>query len=158
MGGLAAKLRKIFAVGLEKISPKVKEWLQLRLTNLMDFLEKHFNNIVKHLFGIGGAGLGLGLVGNMTNVIMDGALDKFSFFSRVLGIRALFDGLDSVLTPYMAGFSDTSFIGAFAAFGGVEAVNIIINSCAYALLFWLAVIVFKWVIGLIPVLLRVLAA
>lgn len=75
-----------------------------------------------------------------------------------MGIRALFEGLDSVLTPYMAGFSDTSFIGAFAAFGGVEAINIIINSCAYALLFWLSVIVFKWVIGLIPVLLRVLAA
>lgn len=45
----------------------------------MDFLEKHFNNIVKHLLGIGGVGFGLGLVGNMTNVIMDGALDKFSF-------------------------------------------------------------------------------
>lgn len=152
-----AALKKIFGVGLEKLGPKVKEWLQLRLTNLMDFLEKHFNNIVKHLFGIGGAGLGLGLVTNMTNVIMDGALDKFSFFSRVLGLRALFENLDSVLTPFMAGFSDTSFIGAFAAFGGVEAINIIVNSCAYALLFWLAVIIFKWTIGLIPLLLRLLA-
>lgn len=152
-----AKLKKIFGVGLEKLSPKVKEWLQLRLTDLMDFLEKHFNNIVKHLFGIGGAGLGLGLVTNMTNVIMDGALEKFSFFSRVLGIRALFEGLDNVLTPYMSGFSDTSFIGAFAAFGGVEAINIIVNSCAYALLFWLAVVIFKYIIGLIPLLLRLIA-
>lgn len=89
MGGLAAKLRKIFAVGLEKVSPKIKEWLQLRLTNLMDFLEKHFNNIVKHLLGIGGVGFGLGLVGNMTNVIMDGALDKFSF-SPCLGDSCAF--------------------------------------------------------------------
>jgi hypothetical protein len=152
-----AKLKKIFGVGLEKISPKVKEWLQLRLTDLMDFLERHFNNIVKHLFGIGGAGLGLGLVTNMTNVVIDGALEKFSFFSRVLGIRALFENLDSVLTPYMSSFSDTSFIGAFAAFGGVEAINIIVNSCAYALLFWLAVVVFKYTIGLIPLLLRLIA-
>lgn len=152
-----ASKKKLLGVGLQKISPSIKEWFQEVLTSLMDFLEKHFNNIVKHLFGLGGAGLGLGLVTNMSSVVMDGALDKFSFFSRVLGLRALFEGLDSVLTPYMASFSDTSFIGAFAAFGGVEAINIIINSCAYALLFWLAVVIFKYIIGLIPLILTKIA-
>ena len=48
-------------------------------------------------------------------------------------------------------------MGAFSAFGGVEAINIIINSCAYALLFWLAVIVFKYTIGLIPLILTKIA-
>lgn len=152
-----ASLKKIFGVGLQKISPSIKEWFQKNLTSLMDFLEKHFNNIVKHLFAVGGAGLGLGLVTNMADVVMDGALEKFSFFSRVLGIRSLFQTLDNTLTPWMSGFSDTSFIGAFAAFGGVEAINIIINSCAYALLFWLAVVIFKYTIGLIPLLLRFIA-
>lgn len=150
-------LKKIFGVGLEKISPKLKEWVQLLLTKLMDFLEKHFNNIIKHSFAIGGAGLGIGLVTNMSNVIMDGALDKFSFFSRVLGIRSLFESVDNILTPYISGFCNTSFMGAFSAFGGVEAINIIINSCAYALLFWLAVIVFKYTIGLIPLILTKIA-
>ena len=55
-------ISKIFSVGLSKISPKIKEWLLKILTDILDFLEKHFNNIVKNLGGIGGAGLGLGLV------------------------------------------------------------------------------------------------
>lgn len=152
-----ASLKKIFGVGLQKISPSIKEWFQRNLTSLMDFLEKHFNNIVKHMFVVGGAGLGLGLVSNMSDVVMDGAIGKFSFFSRVLGIRSLFQTLDNTLTPWISSFSDTSFIGAFAAFGGVEAINIIINSCAYALLFWLAVVIFKYIIGLIPLLLRFIA-
>lgn len=149
-------LKKIFAVSLQGLSPSLKEWFQVCLTKLMDFLEKHFNNIVKHLFGIGGAGLGIGLALNLTDTIVDGATEKFSFFSRVLGLSSLFSKLSQTLTPYMTHW-DCSFIQAFSAFGGVSAVNTIINSCAYALVFWLCVIAFKWVIGLIPVILRKVA-
>lgn len=147
---------KLFSVGLSKISPKVGEFFSKMLTKLLDFLEKHFNNIVKHMGAIGGAGLGLGLVTNMTDTLVNGGVEKFSFFSRLLGLPSLFSSLSSTLTPYMSAWNCT-FLDAFGAFGGISAVNTIINSCAYALLFWLSVIVFKWVIGLIPLLLQLVA-
>lgn len=153
---MIAKLKSLFGVALQKVSPQIKEWLQGLFTKILDFLEKHFNNVIKHIAGIGGAGLGLGLIVDTTNKLIDGGLEKFTFFSRVLGIRALFEGLDNVLTPYMS-WCNTSFISAFAAFGCVDAINTIINTCAYALIFWLSIIVFKWTIGLIPLLLRKLA-
>lgn len=148
MGSLIAK---IFRVGVDKLSPAVQQFLLKLLTRLLDFLEKHFNNIVKHLFPIGTAVGGLALVSNLTTTIVDGATEKFGFFSRVLGIRALFENLNDTLTPYMSNW-DCSFLQAFAAFGGVDAINVILNSCAYALIFWLSVVVFKWVLGLLPAL------
>lgn len=153
---MGAFLRKIFGVALQKVSPTIKEWFQKLLTKLLDFLEKHFNNVIRHIVGIGGAGLGLGLIVNVTDKLIDGGLEKFSFFSRVLGIQALFEGVNNILTPHLT-FLDCSFMEAFAAFGGVDAINIIINSCAYALIFWLSLIVFKWTIGLIPMILRKIA-
>ena len=86
----------------------------------------------------------------------DGALENF-FLTCSWHSCAFLKTLIRFSLPYMSGFSDTSFIGAFAAFGGVEAINIIVNSCAYALLFWLAVVIFKYTIGLIPLLLRLIA-
>lgn len=148
---------KIFGVGLSKISPSVKEWILKHLTDLMDFLEKHFNNIVKSLFGIGGAGLGLALVTNFSNTIIDGATEKFGFFSRVLGIKTLFSNLSQTLQPFFTEHFNCTFIQAFAAFGCVDAINTIINSCAYALVFWLCVVVFKWVVGLLPLLVTKIA-
>lgn len=148
---------KIFGVGLSKISPAVKEWLLRSLTSLMDFLEKHFNNIVKSIFAVGGAGLGLGLVSNLANTIIDGATEKFSFFSRVLGLPSLFSNLSATLQPFFTEHFNCTFIQAFAAFGCVEAINTIINSCAYALVFWLCVVVFKWVIALLPLLVTKIA-
>lgn len=156
MSSIIAYAKKLFGVVISKVSPSVKEWLQKLLTRVLDFLEKHFNNVVKHMYGIGGAGLGLGLVVSTTNKMVDGGLEKFGFFSRILGIQSLFDGVDSILSPYLT-FMNCSFLQAFASFGCVDAINTIINSCAYALLFWLAVIAFKWTIGLIPALLRLLA-
>lgn len=147
---------KLLGIGLAKISPKVAEFFNKFLTRLLDFLEKHFNNIIKHLGAIGGAGLGLGLVNNLVDTIVSGGVNKFSFFSRTLGLRTLFENLSSVLTPYMSGWNCT-FLDAFSAFGGVTAVNTIINSCAYALVFWLSIIAFKWVLGLLPVLIRLSA-
>lgn len=142
-------ISKIFSVGLSKISPKIKEWLLKILTDILDFLEKHFNNIVKNLGGIGGAGLGLGLVTDLVDTLVNGGIDKFSFFSRLLGLPTLFSNLSGILTPYMTNWN-CSFLQAFSAFGGISAVNTIINSCAYALIFWLSVIAFKWVLGLLP--------
>ncbi len=150
-------VKKIFGVGLSKISPSVKDWILKRLSDLMDFLEEHFNNIVRSMFGIGGAGLGLGLVTNFTNTIIDGATEKFGFFSRVLGLQSLFSNLSSTLQPFFTEHFNCTFIQAFAAFGCVEAINTIINSCAYALIFWLCVVVFKWVIGLLPLLVSTIA-
>lgn len=147
---------KIFAVALDKISPKVKNFLQTQLTRLLDFLEKRFNNIIKHLFGIGGAGLAVGEVVNVSLTIQDGAIEKFGFFSRLLGIQAIFNGVNNILSPYMANSWNCTFLQLFSAFGCIDAINTIINSCAYALLFWLAVVVFKYTIGLIPVILRIL--
>lgn len=156
MGPIKLVASKIWSFALTRLSPKVREWLVSLLTRLMDFLEKHFNNVVKHLFGIGGAGLAIGEIGNIASVVMDGATEKFSFFSRMLGIQAIFSGLNNVFTPYMTNWNCT-FLEFFSAFGGITAINTVINSCAYALLFWLAVIVFKWIIGLLPLILRALA-
>lgn len=147
---------KLFSAGLVKISPKIKEWLLKVLTSALDFFEKHFNNIIKHLGAVGGAGLGIGLVTNLTDTLVNGGVDKFSYFSRVLGIRTLFLNLSGILTPYMTNW-DCTFLDAFGVFGGITAVNTIINSCAYALIFWLSVIVFKWVLGLLPVLVSLIA-
>lgn len=147
---------KLFSVGLAKISPKIKEWLLKVLTSALDFFEKHFNNIIKHLGVVGGAGLGIGLVTNLTDTLVNGGLDKFSYFSRVLGIGTLFSNLSGILTPYMSNW-DCTFLEAFGAFGGITAVNTIINSCAYALIFWLSVIAFKWVLGLLPALVALVA-
>lgn len=147
---------KLFSVGLAKISPKIKEWLLKILTIALDFFEKHFNNIIKHLGAIGGAGLGIGLVTNLTDTLVNGGIDKFSYFSRVLGIGTLFSNLSGILTPYMSNW-DCTFLDAFGAFGGITAVNTIINSCAYALIFWLSVIAFKWVLGLLPALVTLIA-
>ena len=147
---------KLFSVGLAKISPKIKEWLLKVLTSALDFFEKHFNNIIKHLGAVGGAGLGIGLVTNLTDTLVNGGIDKFSYFSRVLGIGTLFSNLSGILTPYMSNWNCT-FLDAFGAFGGITAVNTIINSCAYALIFWLSVIAFKWVLGLLPALVALVA-
>lgn len=147
---------KILGVGLSRISPKVKDIFKVILTKILDFLELHFNNIVKHLGGIGGAGLGLGLATNLADTIIDGSADKFSYFSRLLGLNTLFSNLSSVLTPYMSNW-DCTFLQAFASFGGVDAINTIVNSCAYALLFWLCVVVFKWVLSLIPLVVSLVA-
>ena len=57
------------------------------------FLEKHFNNVIKHMYGIGGAGLGLGLVVSTTNKMVDGGLEKFGFFSRILEFNHFLTGL-----------------------------------------------------------------
>lgn len=149
-------LVKILGVGLSRISPKIKDLIKVILTKVLDFLELHFNNIVKHLPAIGGAGLGIGLATNLTDTIIDGSVDKFSYFSSLLGLNTLFSNLSSVLTPYMSNW-DCTFLQAFASFGGVDAINTIINSCAYALLFWLCVIVFKWVLGLIPLVVSLVA-
>lgn len=149
-------MKKLFAIGLSKLSPKVAEFFSKLLTKLLDFLEKHFNNIIKHLGAVGGAGLGLGLVTNMTDTLVNGGVDKFGYFSRVLGLNTLFVNLSATLSPYMTNWNCT-FLEAFGAFGGISAVNTIINSCAYALMFWLSVVVLKWVIGLIPVLLQLVA-
>lgn len=150
-------VKKIFSVGISKLSPSVKDWILKRLSELLDFLEEHFNNIVRSIFGIGGAGLGLGLVTNFTNTIIDGATEKFGFFSRILGIKTLFSSLSQTLQPFFTEHFNCTFIQAFAAFGCVEAINTIINSCAYALVFWLCVVVFKWVIGLLPLLITTIA-
>ena len=150
-------LSKIFAVGISKISPSVKDWILKALTSLMDFLEKHFNNIVKSIFGVGGAGLGIGLIANLSGTIIDGATEKFGFFSRVLGLETLFSNLSVALQPFFTEHFNCTFIQAFAAFGCIDAINTIINSCAYALLFWLSVVVFKWVLGLLPLLIRTIA-
>lgn len=147
---------KFFAVGLSKISPKIVDFVKRLLTILLDFLEKHFNNIVKHLGAIGGAGLGLGLVTNMVDTIVSGGVGKFSYFARVLGLNSLFSNLSNTLTPYMSNW-DCTFLEAFSSFGGITAINTIINSCAYALVFWLSVLAFKWVLGLLPVLVRLVA-
>ena len=147
---------KILGVGLSRISPKVKDFFKVLLTKLLDFLELHFNNLIKHMGAIGGAGLGIGLVTNLADTIIDGSVDRFSYFARLLGLNSLFSNLSSTLTPYMSNW-DCTFLQAFSAFGGISAVNTIINSCAYALLFWLCVIVFKWVLGLIPLVLSVVA-
>lgn len=147
---------KLFSVGLAKISPKIKEWLLKVLTSALDFFEKHFNNIIKHLGSVGGAGLGIGLITNLTDTLVNGGVDKFSYFSRVLGIGTLFSNLSGILTPYMSNW-DCTFLDAFGAFGGITAVNTIINSCAYALIFWLSVIAFKWVLGLLPTLVALIA-
>lgn len=147
---------KLFSVGLAKISPKIKEWILKVLTSALDFFEKHFNNIIKHLGAVGGAGLGIGLVTNLTDTLVNGGVDKFSYFSRVLGIGTLFSNLSGILTPYMSNW-DCTFLEAFGAFGGITAVNTIINSCAYALIFWLSVIAFKWVLGLLPALVALIA-
>lgn len=147
---------KLFSVGLSKLSPKIVDFIKRLLTILLDFLEKHFNNIVKHLGVIGGAGLGLGLVTNMVDTIVSGGVDKFSYFARVLGLNTLFSNLSNTLTPYMSNW-DCTFFEAFSSFGGVTAINTIINSCAYALVFWLSVLAFKWVLGLLPVIVRLVA-
>lgn len=147
---------KILGVGLSRISPKVKDFFKFLLTKLLDFLELHFNNIVKHIGSVGGVGLGLGLVTNLADTIIDGSVQRFSYFANLLGLNTLFSNLSSILTPYMSNW-DCTFIQAFASFGGVDAINTIINSCAYALLFWLCVIVFKWVLGLIPLIVSVVA-
>lgn len=153
---MSSLFSKILSVGVSKLSPEIKEWLQKILTKCLDFFEKHFNNIVKHMFGIGGAGLGLGLLKNMADIVIDGATERFSFFSNILGLNVLFTNLSSTLTPYMTHWNCT-FIQAFSAFGCVSAINTIINSCAYALLFWLCVVVFKWMLGLLPLLLNKLS-
>lgn len=147
---------KLFGVGLSTISPRIAAFVSKVLTKLLDFLEKHFNNIVKHIGAIGGAGLGLGLVTNLTDTIVNGAVEKFGFFSRVLGIRSLFTNLSDTLTPYMSNWNCT-FLELFSSFGGVTAVNTVINSCAYALIFWLSIVVMKWVLGLIPLILQLVA-
>ena len=147
---------KILSVGLSRISPKVKDFFKILLTKLLDFLELHFGNIIKHMGAIGGAGLGLGLVTNLAGTIIDGSVNRFSYFARLLGLNTLFSNLSSVLTPYMSNW-DCTFLQAFSAFGGVDAINTIINSCSYALLFWLCVIVFKWVLGLVPLIVSLVA-
>lgn len=147
---------KLFAVGLSKLSPKIVDFIKRLLTILLDFLEKHFNNIIKHLGAIGGAGLGLGLVTNTVDAIVSGGVDKFSYFARVLGLNTLFSNVSSTLTPYMSNW-DCTFLEAFSSFGGITAINTIINSCAYALVFWLSVLAFKWVLGLLPVIVRLVA-
>lgn len=152
-----ASLGKLFRVSLGTLSKPVQEFFLKILTKLMDFLELRFNTIIKHLSKVGTGGLAVGLLANMTDSIVNGAVDKFGFFSRVLGIRTIFSNVDSIVTPYIAPYCNTSFLGAFTAFGGVEAINIIINSCAYALVFWLSVVVFKWVVGLLPALIRLVA-
>lgn len=149
-------IKKLFAVGLSKLSPSVKSFFQTQLTRLLDFLEKHFNNVIKHLFAMGGAGLAIGEIVNISTTIQDGALEKFGFFSRMLGIQAIFNGVNNILTPYMLHSWNCTWLQFMSAFGAVDAINTIINSCAYALLFWLAVVVFKYTIGLIPVILRLL--
>ena len=147
---------KLIGIGISKISPKFAEYFNKFLTKLLDFLEKHFNNIIKHLGAIGGAGLGLGLVNNLVDTVVNGGVDKFSYFARLLGLNSLFSNLSNTLTPYMSGWNCT-FLDAFGAFGCITAINTIINSCAYALLFWLSIIVFKWVLGLIPLLVQLSA-
>lgn len=150
-------LKKLFGVGLSKLGPSVKSFFQIQLTRLLDFLEKHFNNVIKHLFSVGGAGLAISEIVNVALTIQDGAIEKFGYFSRMLGIQAIFNGINNILSPYMAHSWNCTFLQLFSAFGCVDAINTIINSCAYALLFWLAVVVFKYTIGLIPVILRLIA-
>ena len=142
-------LRKLFSVCLSKLSPKVQEWLLKQLTRLMDFLEKHFNNIVRHLFGIGAAGLAVGELGNIASSVYDGCAEKFSWFTNLLALPAIFESLNDILTPYMQPTWNCTFIQFFSAFGGITAINTIVNSCAYAFLFWLGIVVFKYTIGLI---------
>lgn len=147
---------KIFSVAISKISPKITDFIKLLLTKLLDFLERNFNNLIKHIGAIGGAGLGLGLVTNLTDTLVNGGVEKFSYFSRVLGLSSLFSNLSNTLTPYMTAW-DCTFLEAFGAFGGITAVNTIINSCAYALIFWLSVVCLKWVLGLLPALVALVA-
>ena len=109
-------LSKIFAVGISKISPSVKE-LDFKRLDLFDgFFEKHFNNIVKSIFGVGGAGLGIGLIANLSGTSLDGATEKFGFFSRVLGLETLFSNLSVALQPFFLEHFNLHFIQAFAAF------------------------------------------
>lgn len=148
---------KLFAISIKAIGKGPQEWLLKMLTRLMDFLEKHFNNVIKHMFGIGGAGLAIGEVANVATSIYDGCAEKFSWFTNLLALPTIFNGLNNVLTPYMANTWNCTFLQFFAAFGGISAINTIINSCAYALLFWLAIVVIKWVMSLLPVLIAAIA-
>lgn len=152
--GIVAKL---FGIAIGKISPRVQEWIIKLLTRLMDFLEKHFNNIVRHLFGIGGATLAVGELGNIASTIYDGCAEKFSWFTNILALPAIFESLNNILTPYMQPTWNCNFMQFFSAFGGISAVNTIVNSIAYAFLFWLGITVFKYTIGLIPYIIRFVA-
>lgn len=148
---------KIFSIALSKLSPKVQEWLLKQLTRLMDFLEKHFNNIVRHLFGIGGAGLAVGELANIADTIYNGCSDKFSWFTNLLALPAIFESLNDTLTPYMQPTWNCNFLQFFSAFGGITAINTIVDSIAYAFLFWLGITIFKYTIGLIPLIIRLVA-
>ena len=150
-------IKKLFSVALTRLSPSVQGWLLRQLTRLMDFLEKHFNNIVRHLFGIGGATLAVGELGNIASSVFDGCSDKFSWFTNLLALPAIFNALNNILTPYMQPTWNCTFLQFFSAFGGITAINTIVNSCAYAFLFWLGIVVFKYTIGLIPLLIRLVA-
>lgn len=102
-------------------------------------MQSYFEPILKAL-GFGGLAL---ISFDSFRDIVNGSVDKFGIFARLLQIDDLFVTINNAFSPYLVGYINTDFIGCCQAFGIVIAINQILNALGWSVLVSIIMYLFK---------------